>query len=126
MLHREKYELIISNAFLDSLRDSYNLNLRPWQKNVLSALDEQTNREVLWVFDYDGNSGKTELSHYLMFKRNFQILKPAETHDMCGLLDSRSNGYAFDLPRSDYSKINDFFGLIEDLKGNFLLLEHEV
>ena len=121
MLNREKYELVISNANLDSLRESYNLNLRPWQKMVLNALSQQNNWEVLWVFDYDGNSGKTELSRYLMLKLNYQILKPAETHDMCGLIDSRCNGYAFDLPRTDYSKLNEFFSLIEDLKGKFLL-----
>jgi hypothetical protein len=121
IVNKDKYELVISNAYMDNSRQSYSLNLRPWQRCVVNALSTQNDRTVLWVFDYDGNSGKTELSHYLMYKLNYQILKAAEARDVCGMIESNSNGFVFDFARSDVSKINDFFSLIEDLKGRFLI-----
>lgn len=121
IVNKDKYELVISNAYMDNSRQSYSLNLRPWQRCVVNALSTQNDRTVLWVFDYDGNSGKTELSHYLMYKLNYQILKAADSRDVCGMIESNSNGFVFDFARSDVSKINDFFSLIEDLKGRFLI-----
>ncbi|XP_046642671.1 uncharacterized protein LOC124327718 [Daphnia pulicaria] len=56
-----------------------------------------------------------------MYKLNYQILKAAEARDVCGMIESNSNGFVFDFARSDVSKINDFFSLIEDLKGRFLI-----
>jgi hypothetical protein len=56
-----------------------------------------------------------------MYKSNYQILKAGETRDICGMIESNSNGYVFDFARSDNSKINDFFALIEHLNGRFLL-----
>lgn len=111
MLNKEKYETVISNANLEIMRESYCLHLRPWQVMVVNDLYHQDDRSILWVFDFNGNTGKSELSRYLMMKLNYQVLKPADTHDLCGLIDSRADGYAFDLPRSGVSKINDFFRL---------------
>ncbi len=47
---------------------------RPWQEKVLTDLENQSNRTVLWVFDFDGNSGKSELAKYLCDEKNFQQL----------------------------------------------------
>lgn len=121
IVKKDKYEMVISNTHLENTRLSYSLTLRPWQRDVVNALSNQSDRKVLWVFDFDGNSGKNELSRYLMYKSNYQILKAGETRDICGMIESNSNGYVFDFARSDNSKINDFFALIEDLKGRFLL-----
>ena len=61
------------------------------------------------MFDYDGNSGKIELSYYLMYKLNYQILKASNSHDVCGMIESNSSGFVFDFAGSDTSKLNDLF-----------------
>ena len=121
MAHKEKYELVISNANLDGMRKSFNLTLRPWQTSVVNAFNQQDDCSVLWVFDFDGNSGKTTLSNFLMFKLNYQFLKPPETHVICSMIDSRAAGFAFDIPRSGVSKVNDLFSLVGDLREKFLM-----
>ena len=69
------------------------------------------------------HSNKTEISNYIRFNINNQIFQHVETYDMCGLNDT-CDGYAFDLPRSNYLKINDIFPLIEDLKGKFCWVQN--
>ncbi len=96
------------------------------KKKVVQLLEEQTNRSVLWVFDYDGNTGKTELGKFLMFKKNYQVLVPGRTHDICGILNPFANGYVFDCARNAFSssgiqRINEMFGVLEDIKNNYLV-----
>ena len=85
----------------------------------MNALNLQDNRKILWMFDFSGNTVTSELSRYLMFKPNYQVLKPAGTRDICGVLESRCDGSAFDLPRS-VTKRNDVSPLLESYKEKFL------
>ena len=62
--------IIVAKSKIQAM--DYNFTLRPWQQKVLSLLYDQGNRTVLWVFDFEGKSGKTELSKYLNYKLNFQ------------------------------------------------------
>ena len=50
--------------------------LRAWQEKVVEDLENQNNRTVLWVFDFDGKTGKTELANYLCAIMDFQKLSP--------------------------------------------------
>lgn len=54
--------------------ENFEIILRPWQLEVGNLLSVQTSRELLWVFDFDGNSGKTEMARYLQRNKNFQKL----------------------------------------------------
>jgi hypothetical protein len=78
--------LVISNAFIENNRQSYSLNLRPWQKAVVNALSNQNDRTVLWVFDYDSNCSKAELSHYLTYKWKYHIFKASVSRDVYGMI----------------------------------------
>ena len=64
----------IKKTDFDKVIMENNLQLRAWQKKVLSLTLNQNNRTVLWVFDSQGNSGKTELSSFLKYNHNFQKL----------------------------------------------------
>ncbi len=46
--------------------------------------------------NYDGHSGKTELSHYLMYKLKYQILKAEDTREVCGMIESNRSGFVYD------------------------------
>ena len=50
--------------------------LRAWQEKVVADLEDQSNRTVLWVFDFDGKTGKTELANYLCAQKGLQKLFP--------------------------------------------------
>lgn len=76
ILNKTDFDKVITAAKRKNTAQQYTLNLRPWQKEVLKELYAQGSRTVLWVFDFDGNSGKTELSKYLRYKCNYQKLPP--------------------------------------------------
>lgn len=77
----------MAQALFDNAREHFELALRPWQRQVITLLHEQNSRHILWVFDYDGNTGKTQLGKYLMFKMNYQVLACGRSHDLAGILN---------------------------------------
>ena len=78
ILNKGDYDKVITAAKRKNSAQQYSLNLKLWQKEVLKELNGQHERKVLWVFDFDGNSGKTELSKYLRYKCNYQKLPPGK------------------------------------------------
>jgi len=74
-------------------------HLRPWQQQTLDLLLTQSDREVLWVCDPVGNSGKTILSNVLEFKHNYQVFTGGKFADLAYAIDQDRDGYAIDLSR---------------------------
>ena len=74
IISKSDFDKVITAAKMKIQTSEYSLVLRPWQKKALTTIYNQEKRTVTWVFDFDGNSGKTELSKYLRFKNNFQKL----------------------------------------------------
>jgi hypothetical protein len=56
------------------------------REGVINALSDQSDRTVLWVFDYDGNCSKAELSHYLTYKWKYHIFKAFVSRYVCGMI----------------------------------------
>ena len=57
--------------------------LRPWQQDAVEKIRDQGNTELMWIFDFKGNSGKTTLSQHLASFEGFQRLpqcKCSATH----------------------------------------------
>jgi hypothetical protein len=126
MVYREKYQTVMTSALMENAKEDYNLILRPWQKKVLNLLVDQGDRRVLWVWDYDGNSGKSELCKFLMMKMDFQLLPPGRTHVLSGLINPFAKGFVFDCARNSFSangigRINAMYEVLEDLKNKFLI-----
>lgn len=58
-----------SEKAMDKLIDDYcAFELREWQEQALVAMGEQNDRQVLWIYDEVGNSGKSFLGTYLLSK----------------------------------------------------------
>lgn len=74
IINKSDFDKVITAAKRKNRTAEYSLVLRQWQKKALTAIYGQEKREILWIFDFDGNSGKTELSKYLRFKCNFHKL----------------------------------------------------
>ena len=79
IVNKTEYGKVITAAKRKNRMDEYHITLRIWQKMVLAEIYNQEDRKILWVFDFDGNSGKTELSKYLRFKNCFQKLPSGTT-----------------------------------------------
>jgi hypothetical protein len=50
IVNKDKYEMVISNAHLENTRLSYSLTLRPWQRDVVNALSNQSDRKFCGFF----------------------------------------------------------------------------
>lgn len=73
--------------------------LRPWQLKIVDLLSTQSDREVLWIYDPVGNSGKTYLSNVLEFKHNYQSFAGGKLADLAYATDGDRDGYIIDLAR---------------------------
>ena len=76
MLNKKEYEIVINNAIIQNYNETYDITLRPWQRKALAKINGQNSREILWIFDFNGNTGKTEFNNFLEVKQNFQNLSP--------------------------------------------------
>ena len=45
--------------------DIINVNLRPWQQELVDKISTPTDREVIWVKGVKGNEGKTYFQKYV-------------------------------------------------------------
>lgn len=59
----KKEEKLMKEEFEDFM-------LRPWQVQVLEELENQNDRQVLWIVDEEGGKGKTTLARWLQIHSN--------------------------------------------------------
>lgn len=59
-----------------------NTTLRKWQQQTLSSVSDQGDRKVKWIYDEDGNSGKTYLSKYMVATQNAYYVTSGKTKDI--------------------------------------------
>lgn len=144
IIHRSEFDAVITTAKWKNLCDSYQLELRPWQRKALSCINNQNNRELLWIFDFTGNSGKTEMGNYLRYKLNFHQLAPGKAlnpdlkvllitpilflifnnynyvsgsaDNVCGQVKDSAAGYFIDFTRSR-KKLQLSYDLMEAVKS---------
>ena len=91
-----------------------------WQFEILRQLMVQDNRQILWVVDDHGNSGKTFLANYLNILYNFQLLDgTVSARDLCFLIKKKVNGFCFDVARSSIGNFN--YSSLESIKNGYLV-----
>lgn len=115
-VHFEDFQAQIRN---DAVIQTYNdLTLRPWQEKFMRFLDWHDHpREIIWIIDQVGNSGKTYISFYL--QDLFQALRVpnVSTRDFAFAYNFEKI-VCFDYDRDNQEHIN--YGLLEDLKNGAL------
>jgi hypothetical protein len=102
------------------LKEEYiNVILRPWQQILEILLQKQTHRQVFWVYDIDGNTGKSWFKKYMYSHHNWMALDAKTSIDHIGHLVEQSDppGICFDIPRSDTAVS---WRSIENLKDGFI------
>lgn len=87
-----------------ALAPYHDLELRPWQGQVVADLEEQNDRQVTVVVDERGNHGKSWLAKHLVAKYNYAYV-PAmpqfEDYMFMAMAHPNAKGFIFDLPRAD-------------------------
>lgn len=100
------------------IKAHFKLDLRPWQEKAVTLLSQQNDRQILWIVDPKGASGKTKLGQYLVYKKEFQLLSPMDEHNGAGVLQSAKEGYCFDLGRDSFQE-----GQCKKMSGMYIFLE---
>jgi hypothetical protein len=89
-----------------------------WQDGVMDMIAEPPNdREILWVFDAFGNSGKTYLARYLRQEHGAFYCNGGKGVDICYAYDCEPI-VIFDYVRDAKDFVN--YGVIEQLKNGIL------
>ncbi|XP_033725328.1 uncharacterized protein LOC117315288 [Pecten maximus] len=87
--------------------------LYKWQKKAIQQLEIQDNRTVLWIYDNEGNLGKTFLSQYLTTKKDCIVTENGGKKDLAYAYGEEY--VIFDYTRSMEEHIN--YSFIEVLKN---------
>lgn len=91
-----------------------------WQEGVMEMLEDPQGpheRQILWVFDAFGNSGKTYLARYLRQERGAFYCNGGKGVDICYAYDCEPI-VIFDYVRDSKDFVN--YGVIEQIKNGIL------
>ena len=91
-----------------------------WQEGIMDMLDDPQgahNRQILWVYDAFGNSGKTYMARYLRQERNAFYCNGGKGVDICYAYDCEPI-VIFDYVRDAKEFVN--YGVIEQIKNGIL------
>lgn len=90
-----------------------------WQAFILAHCNSvvpRNDREIIWVVDRAGGTGKSALSRHLVLKRSFAVVDSARKADLAYVAGPKYRGYICDLARA--CKPNDeFYAGLEQLKN---------
>lgn len=95
-------------------------HLRPWQQTAMDLLSAQNDREILWIADFEGETGKSFLTQFLSISFGYQILGSGKFQDLVHILEPGAAGYVFDLPASCKEEFMPY-SLMEKIKDGAIV-----
>lgn len=94
--------------------------LYEFQMEVLHSLFKQNDRQILWVYDSHGATGKTFLAHFLNSCYDYVLFDGVtSTKDISWMLPDTFSGIVFDVTRTDYNHFS--YQSLEACKNGFLM-----
>lgn len=123
---KERIQARDSNTQLDSLRKGFESSaLRPWQQDLLDVVTDNPHpRQILWIWEKDGNTGKSWLANYLGTLYSACVLNAGRKTDMAYIYSQKPAPIViFDLPRTTEASedrkhiLDGTYSLAEDLKN---------
>jgi len=108
------------------LKQYENVKWNKIQTKILEILDNKVdNREVNWIYDEDGNTGKSYLSKYIQLTRPTYYITGGKQNDILYGYDGEQN-VIIDLARTYADNIEHIYTIIENLKnGQYLSTKYE-
>lgn len=97
-------------------------DLRPWQTRVVDLVTHDPSpRQIHFLVDKTGNSGKTYLSDFLeSSQEKVQVMKPGKVADMAFEYDENTKVLIIDVPRSKMDKFEYMYSFLESIKDGRL------
>ena len=101
------------------------VELYPWQNELLKELERPTARKVIWVFGTSGYEGKTWIQSYIEKKYGSRVYRSVLTNkadNMCYVLGKQllpvKDIFLFNIARSDHDTVmySDAYQVIEGIK----------
>lgn len=100
--------------------------LYDWQLDIRDyLLDESASREIVWMWDKTGNTGKSSFAKYMYYHHKILTLHWGNASDMANLICKLGpkRAYIFDLTRTKPATFakGDIYATMEALKGGYLV-----
>lgn len=100
--------------------------LLPYQQSLRDyILGPVNNREILWIYDKHGNSGKSIWAKYMFYKHNILKLTWGDTSNMINLICKHGpqRAYIFDMSRTKPKafSVQDLYNTLEDVKNGYVV-----
>jgi hypothetical protein len=92
-----------------------------WQQELVERVEQPAHpREIDWVVDPEGNSGKTWIAKYMMSKHpnKAQVLRIGKRDDLACAIDETKSIFIFDIPRSQMEFFQ--YSVVESLKDQMV------
>lgn len=94
---------------------------RPWQETIVQWCNQEDDRSIKLIFDQQGNSGKSIMSEYLMYKGLAFEMPPFKLMEdimQCAMCVREQKVYLIDMPRAmKKDKLGEFYAGLEALKN---------
>lgn len=128
MKHDTRVDGPYADHYIYDGQDLPNINqLHPWQSHIYSEgklPPSKENREINWVFDDAGNSGKTAICKLMAFRLDVPCITFATSRHMMDVISANrfKAMYTFDLTRTKPAevKMDDLYSVLEQLKNGHL------
>lgn len=126
----EKECLCLYTNHLRKTEDLGEVTLLPWQTELLTSLENPTDRKVIWIYGTVGQEGKTWLQNYIEKCYGSRVYRGVLTHradNMCYALSKQllpiKDIFIFNIARSDNNAVNnsDAYQVIEGIKDGCYL-----
>lgn len=131
---KEQIGLRDANKQLDSLREAFACSsLKPWQQDLLETLEHPADpRQILWIWDQQGNQGKSWMARYLVAMKEACYMTYGRKADLAYIFCKNPKPIAiFNLSRTtapteetENSKkhfLDGIYSLAEDLKDGIMV-----
>lgn len=99
----------------EKIKNNFNAKpLRKWQRHALNKLMEQDDRHVLWIYDSEGNLGKSWLGNWIVANMDAFLVEGGKCADIAHAYNYEPY-VIFDYTRSQEERVN--YSVIESFKN---------
>ncbi len=121
----QKETVIYTNIELDDFNEYDTIEWRNWQDKIVKEVSVKCSddRKINWIYDDEGNIGKSFLTKYLMKVENALVVEGKKTDIFHQVAKRKELGQAIplviiDVPRSSFNSIS--YSAIECIKNGFI------
>lgn len=120
----QKYKTNMKKLMLIQSMTQMTQTFRPWQSEVLEIIkNEPDDRTIHWIYDFEGNSGKTWFSKYLFINHNAVYIDSGKAADIKFLFKDTYDKKNIDVCVFDFTRSVEGFvsySALESIKNGIM------